>query len=193
MRWFFSRGAPPITRILLVESGPRTVAEQVVPRIRRAFGADVPIDLLTCLPTNLESLASGDHAAGRVWRVTECHDTDSRWELLWRIRFQRHPVTAIICADSPVMMPWKLAMVALLPSKFLIVNENADFFWLDRSQIGALKNLLLQRAGLQPDLAVRVLARAVAFPVTLLYLLGYAAWVHSVRLVRLARSSRGNR
>ena len=100
--------------------------------------------LLTCLrtdPKGLNNNGTGPNTgqnqnarAPKVWRVIDCIDTDSRWELLWRIRYERHPATAIICAGSPIMMPWKLATLALLPSKFLIINENADFFWLDRSQ-----------------------------------------------------------
>ena len=194
MRWFFSQSVPAVDRLLLVESGPRSVAEAVVPRIRNLFGEDVPIDLLTCLrtdPKGLNSNGAGLNAgqnteapASKVWRVIDCLDADSRWELLWRIRCERHPVTAIICAGSPIMMPWKLATLALLPSKFLIINENADFFWLDRSQFGALASLLTQRAGLQQDLAVRIIGRAILFPLTLVYLLGFAAWVHGRRLVR---------
>ena len=158
MRWFFSRSTPAVDRLLLVESGPRSVAEAVVPRIKKLFGEDVPIDLLTCLRTDPKGLTSNgavlnasqnqDARASKVWRVIDCPDTDSRWELLWRIRYERHSVTAIICAGSPIMMPWKLATLALLPSKFLIINENADFFWLDRSQFSALASLLAQRVGL---------------------------------------------
>jgi len=194
MRWFFSQNAPAVDRLLLVESGPRSVAEAVVPRIRKLFGDDVPIDLLTCLRTDPEGLTSDGAVlnaaqnqaarAPKVWRVIDCNDTDSRWELLWSIRYERHPVTAIICAGSPIMMSWKLATLALLPSKFLIINENADFFWLDRSQLSALTNLLTQRAGLQQDLAVRIVGRAIIFPLTLIYLLGFAACVHARRLVR---------
>ena len=194
MRWFFSRHAPEVDRLLLVESGPRSVAEAVVPRIRKLFGEDVPIDLLTCLrtdPKGLNNNGTGPNTgqnqnarAPKVWRVIDCIDTDSRWELLWRIRYERHPATAIICAGSPIMMPWKLATLALLPSKFLIINENADFFWLDRSQFSALTSLLTQRAGLQQDLAVRIVGRAILFPLTLVYLLGFAAWVHGRRLLR---------
>ncbi len=206
MRWFFSQSAPAVDRLLFVESGPRSLTEAVAPRIRKLFGEEVPIDLLTCLRTNPAGLSNdglvdddlssdgarlgagrnqdADTRAPKVWRVTDCADTDSRWEMLWRIRYERHAVTAIICAGSPIMMAWKLATLALLPSKFLIVNENADFFWLDRSQLSALTNLLTQRAGLQQDLAVRIIGRAILFPLTLIYLLGFAACVHSRRLVR---------
>ena len=184
MRWFLSRGTPPVSRLLLVESGPRSVAEKAIPRLRNSFGLTVPVDLLTCLPSNPRGLESANSHPARVWRVTDCRDADSRWELLCRIRYERHPVTAVLCAGSPVMLPWKLATLFLLPSKFIVVNENADYFWLDRGHLSNLKNLFLERAGLQPDLAVRLVARAIVFPFTLAYLLGYAAWVHSRRAAR---------
>ncbi len=190
MRWFLSRGAPPVSHLLFVESGPRRVAEKVLPRIRESFGHDIRIDLLTCLATDPAEPRAGNRHSAKAWRVTECRDADSRWELLGRIRRERHPVVVIVCADSPVMLPWKLAAVLLLPAKFIIVNENADYFWLDRGHLSNLKNLLLQRAGLQPDLAVRLLARALVFPFTLAYLLGYAAWVHSRRAARRVLGSR---
>ena len=190
MRWFLSRGAPPVSRLLFIESGPRSVAEKVLPRIRNSFGHDIRIDLLTCLPTDPAELRNGDPDSARIWRVTEYRDADSRWDLLCRILRERHPAAVVVCADSPIMLSWKLAAVLLLPAKFIIVNENADYFWLDRGHLSNLKNLSLQRAGLQPDLAVRLLARMLVFPFTLAYLLGYAAWVHSRRAARRARGSR---
>jgi hypothetical protein len=43
----------------------------------------------------------------------------------------------------------------------------------------------LERAGLLEDGAVRTLARALAFPLSLTYLLLYALYVHTVRLTRM--------
>ena len=50
MRWVFSRRVPETSRILLVESGKREVSEKLIPHLKRNFGEDVAIDLLTCLP-----------------------------------------------------------------------------------------------------------------------------------------------
>ncbi len=184
MKWVLSRRVPAVTRLLFVESGPRGVAEQVLPRLREVFGEEITIDLLTCLPTNPNNLVVNGQTDASIWRVNEHTDDAGRWRLLRQIRSIRHPVTAIICSGDPIMAPWKKAVLLLLPSKFLIVNENADFFWIDRGHWREVSRFLLLRAGLFEDSAVRTLARALAFPLTLTYLLGYAAYVHTVRLVR---------
>jgi hypothetical protein len=192
MRWFLSRAVPEPTRVLVVESGPRAVAERLIPRLREVFGRDTTIDLLTCLPADPVSLRA-DSAAGspqpgggpQVWRVTDCADQRSRWRLLREIRSRRHPIAAVLCADSALMASWRLAALFLLPSKFLIVNENADFFWLDRGHWRNLLQLWMHRSGVFEESAVRAAARLAAFPFTLAFLLAYAGYVHLVRRVRL--------
>lgn len=187
MRWVLSSRVPPVTRILLVESGPRPVAEAVAPRLREVFGPNVAIDLLTCLPESQgEPAGLRDGPPHIVWRVTEHPDNDCRWRLLREIRNRRHEVCAILCADDGTMSPWRSAVLALLPAKFLIVNENADFFWLDRAHFSNLSQLALSRAGLLGDSAVRVAAHLLLFPFTLTYLLLYAGYVHTGRLIRMA-------
>lgn len=183
MRWFLSRAVPEPTRVLVVESGPRAVAERLIPRLREVFGARTPIDLLTCLPSDPVSLAgAGD---SQVWRVADCPDRRSRWRLLREIRSQRHAITAVVCANSPLMASWRTAALLLFPSKFLIVNENADFFWLDRGHWRNLLQLWMHRSGVFEESAVRAAARLAAFPFTLVFLVAYAAYVHFARRVRL--------
>jgi hypothetical protein len=186
MRWFLSRAVPQPTRVLLLESGPRAVAERLIPRLREVFGQEIPIDLLTCLPSNPASLRRESGARRpQVWRVTDCPDRRSRWRLLREIRSRGYPVTAVLCADSPLMASWRTAALFLLPSKFLIVNENADFFWLDRGHWRNLLQLWMHRSGVFEESAVRAAARLAAFPFTLVFLMGYAGYVHAVRRVRL--------
>ncbi len=187
MRWVLSRAVPPVTRVLLVESGPRDVAGKLILRLRRVFGEKVPVDLLTCLAGDPDSLdAEIGRSGGRVWRVTDCPDDATRWRLLRDIRNQRHPIVAILCTGSPIMASWRTAALVLLPAKFLVVNENADFFWLDRGHWRALWQFLFHRTGLLEESAVRTLARALAFPFALAFLLVYAVWVHVMRLGRMA-------
>jgi hypothetical protein len=76
----------------------------------------------------------------------------------------------------------------MLRAKFLIVNENADFFWLDRGNAGTTLQFLLTRMGLRDPFAARTLARLSVFPFTFAYLLLFAARVHIRRALRLARS-----
>ena len=186
MKWVLSRRVPPITRILLVESGPRSAADAVLPRLRLSFGPQTPVDLLTCLANDPAGLSAKGAPESRVWRVTEYLDDAARWRLLKEIRAERHSVVAIVCAGVGIMAPWRRAALMLLPAKFLVVNEHGDFFWLDRAHADHLVQLLLKRAGLEGDSAARTLAGLLAFPFALAYLLAYAAYVHVVRLGRMA-------
>jgi hypothetical protein len=79
------------------------------------------------------------------------------------------------------MTKWKWAIVAHLPGKLFIINENGDYFWVDRGNWRTLKHFTLIRAGLSGADAVRTLAQLVVFPFTVVYLLAYAAWAHTKR------------
>ena len=184
MRWVLSRHVPPVKKLLLVESGPRPIAEKVITQFRKIYGEELPIDLLTCLPSDPPGLTANG-VRGEVFRVIDCHDHRTRWRLLRQIRAKRHPVTAIICADSPILGLWKMAALALFPSKFLIINENADFFWLDCGHRGAAQQFLLHRTGLREGSDLQKVAAILIFPFAFAYLLAYALVVHVVRLARM--------
>lgn len=184
MRWIFSRHIPPIAEFLLVESGPRTITEKVIGRFRQLYGEKVPIDLLTCLPSDPPSLCA-DGVQGEVFRVIGCNDNRTRWRLLRKIRAKRHSVVAIICANSPILGFWKMAALTFFPCKFLIVNENADFFWLDLGHRDAIKRFLLHRIGSLEGSALQRVATILTFPIAFAYLLCYALVVHAVRLIRM--------
>jgi hypothetical protein len=77
-----------------------------------------------------------------------------------------------------------LALAWQIPAKVFIVNENADYFWLDLAHFRQIRRFVLFRAGLAGAGAVRTLARAIAFPFTLFYLLLYASVVHARRAFR---------
>lgn len=183
VKGFLTRRVPPLTRILLIESGPRDLSQRLIPRLRAAFGGDMEIDLLSCLPDDPPGLS----AEAMVWRTLDASGSAGRWALLRMLRRARHPAAAMLCAGDAVMRPWRFALLAVLPAKFLIVNENADFFWLDRGNCGVASRLLLERMGLRGPFAARTLVRLAVFPFTLAYLLAFAVRVHIVRALRLAR------
>ena len=192
MRWFLSGRAPDASRVLLIESGPRELAERVLPKLRASFGADTAIDLLTCLPTDPAQL-SPDQGADesipesiKVWRVSKYADDASRWGLLREIRGRRHGVAVILCAGDGIMGPWRTAALVLLPAKFLLVNENADYFWIDLAHGDHLIRFWLQRAGLLDESAANTIVQYLALPLTFTYLCLYAAGVHLIRLCRMA-------
>ena len=165
-------------RVLLVESGPRELGERAMEQLRRAFGEQTPIDVLGCVP-------GPPPGAAEYWDVTPHQGWSARRRLLSKLRGRRPPVAAILAGGDPIMAPWRWASLASLPSKILIVNENADFFWLDRAHLSAGVQFLLHRSGLAGESTLRSLFQAVAFPFVFVYLLFYAAYVHSVRALRL--------
>ncbi len=77
------------------------------------------------------------------------------------------------------MTKWKWALVAQVPAKVFILNENGDYFWLDRGHWTNIRHFVLFRAGLAGAGAVRTIGRLLLFPFTLLYLIAFAAVVHA--------------
>ena len=125
MRYFFRRHLPPVTRILLIESGSRSLLEKVIPSLKAGFGDQVELDLVTCyagLPAGFE---------GRVFRVTDYGGGSGRNQLWADLAPRDYPIAGMICAAEPIMTKWKWWLGAKLPSKLFVINENGDYFWLD--------------------------------------------------------------
>jgi len=180
MRYFLSKAVPPFSRMLLVESGSRLIFE----RMLGVFYSDYPqmrADLVTCfagVPQNFRQ------DRGAVYRVNDYPDSASRQRFYQELARNRYNVVGIICSAEPIMTKWKWMLAARLPGKVLVVNENSDYFWLDRGRLGIIWHFILFRAGLTGAGAVLTLARLVLFPFTLLYLILYAATVHFRRKLR---------
>jgi hypothetical protein len=179
LRHFFTRRQPEESRILLVESGSRYLLDALIPGILESYGAEATIDLVTCyagLPQGLSPTRT------RVYRVT---DYQGNWRrLLSDLKPSRYTIVGIICAAEPIMTKWKWLVAAGLPAKVFVLNENGDYFWLDYTHWPSIRYFVLYRAGLAGAGAVRTLARLCFFPLTLLYLMMYAAFVHLRRRLR---------
>ncbi|MGA2133965.1 MAG: hypothetical protein ABSH50_16860 [Bryobacteraceae bacterium] len=176
MRYFLSRRQPPVSRILLVESGSRHLIELALPRLRRNYG-DLPIDLIACYPNSPAGIRTAHH-------IADYRGPQGRRKLYRALAADRYSIMGIVCSAEPIMTKWKWALAARLPVKVFIINENADYFWLDRGHWRALRHFLLFRAGLTGTGAARTLGRLLAFPFTLLYLCLYASTVHIRRALR---------
>jgi hypothetical protein len=182
VRYLLSGRLPEPSSILLVESGSRTILEKVIAGLRRSWGAEVPIDLVSCfanLPLGLNAKTT------RVFRVSDYRGRQGRAQLYRELRARNYPMMGIVCSEEPLMMKWKWALVLRIPAKIFIINENADYFWLDRRHLKIIRQFALQRTGLAGAGAVRTLARVFAFPVAIFYLLLYAAAVHARRGLRV--------
>ncbi len=181
MRYFFRGDGPPVSRILLVESGSRHLLEGLIPQIRADYGEDACVDLVTCF-SGLPSGFPPDSTT--VHRVGEYRGPEGRARLFRELAAREYTILGMICAAEPIMTKWKWALALRLPAKVFVVNENGDWFWLDRTNWRTIRHFVLFRAGLTGADAPRTLARVALFPFTLLYLLLYATAVHTRRLLR---------
>src|SRR5262249_49862777 len=91
----------------------------------------------------------------------------------------------ILCTGEPIMFYWKMLAAILLPSKVLVINENADYFWLDVGHRKNLRQLLGDRWGVNLEEVFWTLLRAIVFPATLLILLLTAFFLYARRWWRL--------
>lgn len=139
--------------------------------MRRQFGESMPIDLVTCFP----SPAAG---TAEVYNVNDYRGRKRRLALVRELRGRGYAIAGVICSNEALLNTWKWVLAAALPVKILIINENGDWFWLDRSNGPQIRRFLKYRAGLADAGIVRTFARVVVFPFTLSYLLLYAAAAH---------------
>ena len=179
MRYFFRRALPPISRLLLIESGSRHLIEGVIPLLRASFGEHIEIDLVTCFP----GVPRGCN--GQVFRISEYRDgAAGRARLRADLTNRGHGIAGMICAAEPIMTKWKWWLAAVLPAKFFILNENGDYFWFDWDRRRTIVQFAAYRAGLTGSAAVPALVRFFLFPLTLTYLILYACTVHLRRRLR---------
>ncbi len=177
MRLYFRRRIPDFDRALLVESGSREVSERLLTTLRRIHGEHITIDLVSCYAGIPAGFAPEGPAGTSVYRVSEYQGRAGLNRLVGELR-NRYPVVGIICSAEPIMTKWKWALLAKLPAKIFIVNENGDYFWLDYSNWRITGYFFLFRAGLVGPGAAGAVARLVFVPFTLAYLLLYAAGIH---------------
>ena len=180
MRYWLSKRVPPFSRVLLIESGNRQLFEDLLDGLYDVH-PEMTADLLTCFAGAPHKF---QYQRGKVFRVTDYPNSRARKLLYAELMANRYTVVGMICAGVPIMTKWKWSIAARLPAKVFILNENGDYFWLDRGHWSAIRHFALFRAGLTGAGAVRTLVRLILFPLTLLYLILYAATVHLRRRLR---------
>jgi hypothetical protein len=180
VRYWASKRVPPFSRVLLVESGSRELLDELLSGLYDVH-PEMKADLLTCyagLPANYKT------ERGKIYRVGDYSGSAARRRLYAELVANGYSVTGIICSGEPIMTKWKWVVAARIPAKLFILNENLDYFWFDRGHWPSIRHFVLFRAGLSGAGAVRTIARLVLFPLTLLYLILYAATVHLRRKLR---------
>jgi len=180
LRYFLSNRIPPFSRVLLVESGRRELLDVLLSGLYDVH-PDMHADLITCFAGVPENFRT---EKGCVYRVTDYPNRPARNRLFAELAAKRYSIVGIICSAEPIMTKWKWMLAARLPGKVFVLNENGDYFWIDRGHFSNIRNFVAFRAGLSGAGAIRTLARLVLFPFTLLYLILYAATVHLRRKLR---------
>lgn len=130
------------------------------------------MDLLTCY----EGTPTG--FTGAVFLTHDYPDNAARDRLMQEFRANRYDLVAIVCSDEPVMTKWKWFTAIKVPVKVLIVNENADWFWLDRGHWGTIRQFFSVRTGLSGSGALTQPLQAAVLPFSLLYVTTLSAWIH---------------
>ncbi len=178
LRYFFRRYGPPFTRVLLVESGSRSVFDRVVPRLFETHGEGMELDLVTC--------HAGTPAGfrGRVYRVQDYSTSAARRGLYAELAARDFTVVGILCSNEPIMTKWKWMLAARLPAKILVINENADSLWLEGANWRPLAHMARVHWGLTGASVGPAIVRILLWPFSLAYLLLYAAVVHTKRRIR---------
>ena len=180
MRYFLSNRVPPFTRVLLIESGRRELLEDLLKGLYDVH-PNMTADLVTCYGGAPEHFRLG---RGRVYRVTDYPDSASRKRFSAELAANGYSVAGIVCSAEPIMTKWKWVLALRLPAKVFVLNENGDYFWLDRGHWSHIRHFVLFRAGLSGSGAVRTLGRLALFPFALVYLVLVAMTVHLRRRLR---------
>jgi hypothetical protein len=180
LRGVLTTAVPKFQRVVLVESGSRDLLEGLIPGIYKTHGDGTIIDVVTCFGGNPKGL----RPTSTVWRLSDFTGSDGRSRLAQTLRTRDYNVCGIICSGEIIMAKWKWYLAYHVPAKTFILNENGDYFWLDRAHVGLAWHFLLFRMGLAGAAAVPTLLRLATFPITLGSLVVFAAWVNLRRWLR---------
>ena len=174
-----SRWTPKLRHVLLIESGARDAAGKFLAEVY-GLAENERVDVLTCYRNAPDAF---DASRGRIF-FTHDAQNGGRSKLFQTLSQSGYSAICMLCTGDSIMTKWKWAAAARIPAKVMIVNENADSFWLDRGHMRDLRNLLIERSGLKELTPLRTLAHAIAFPFTLAIVLSFAGYMKSRRALR---------
>jgi hypothetical protein len=180
IRSFFRTKVPAFRRVLLVESGSRDLLEGLIPGIYKSH-KNVQVDLVTCYAGQPVAL----HEGARVYRVTDYGGAAGRERLLADVKAAGYDVLGLICSAEPIMTKWKWWLAWKLPqAKAFALNENGDYFWIDRAHSDILLHFVLFRIGMTGAGAPAAIARLLFLPVSATGLVLFACMAHARRALR---------
>lgn len=181
MKRFLSRQSPDPQRILVIESGSRSILENWLRRLTPHYGK-ARIDILTCYEgLSLDYIPQGE--SGSLYSTSKYTNSGSRNGLVNELKSNQYDMVGIICSDESIMTRWKWFLIWKIPAKVFIINENSDWFWFDRGSIGILRSMAFSRTGMSGSGVLRQPLKLILFPLTLTYLAAYATFMHIRRKV----------
>jgi len=179
VRGLFSIPHPSFDRVLVIESGPREVTEQLLDHLY-SIQRSQTVDLLTCFEGAPRVF---DSARGTIFCTSDRAQPTSRRKLIRALSRAPYTSIAILCTGSSILAKWKWIIALRTSAKILIVNEHGGFFSLDWRRRHTAKLLLSQRLRF-PKIQIGLAAELLLVPFTIAYLLLYAGAVHGRRLLR---------
>jgi len=185
VRGIIRTSVPKFRRVLLIESGSRDLLEGLVPGIYKSHGPDTIIDVVTCFGGNPKGL---NDSTSTLYRLSDYGGKDGRKRLVAALLANDYNVTGVICSGEVIMSRWKWYLAYHVPAKVFLLNENGDYFWLDRAHAGLAWHFMLFRMWLAGAAAVPTLLRLALFPFTFCFLVAFAAFVNARRRMRILAS-----
>lgn len=186
MRGVLSSIHPSFARLLVIESGPRDVAEAFLKHLYEVQKSE-RVDLLTCYAGAPQGF---DPQRGTVFSVHDPAAKNNRVAFIRRLLRGPYDVVAILCTGEPVLTKWKWVIALRVNAKVLVVNEHAGFFLLDWKHRRPAKMMLSLRLGLHQPVPLHVIGELFLVPFTITYLALYAGYVHARRALRLRKGAR---
>ncbi|MGC2657455.1 MAG: hypothetical protein WA324_05730 [Bryobacteraceae bacterium] len=181
MRGIFSRRLPPLDDVLVVESGPRELADKFLRHLYQVQSSR-QVDIVTCYADAPPSFLPD---RGVCYSIHDPQYARRRLKLVKRLRAKPYTAVSILCSGQPIMTRWKWLIALRVPAKILIVNENGDFFFFDWYHRHITRMLLSSRMGLYGGgIRLDLLGQLLLFPFTLIFLSAYAGVVHLRRALR---------
>ncbi len=180
MRLFLRPSGVAMDSVLFIESGSRGLAERFLTHLYTSHPAQ-RVDVLTCYEG---APSSFDPSRGSVISIHSAGGFSGRRQLITGLAHNGYSVVGILCSGEPIMTRWKWAVALRVPAKLLVVNENVDYFWFDRGNFGSMRAMVKHRFGMHTVSSPQLAISAILFPFVFLYLLAYAGWIHTRRLLR---------
>ncbi len=188
MHRLLARAQPSFHAILLIESGPRKVTEQIL-RYLYTEKCAAQIDVLTCFEGPPENF---DTARGTLYSVNEPEVRAQRRAFISKLARKPYTIVALLCTGSPILQRWKWILAIRSGARLIVVNEEARYFGLEVWNHRSIRLMLYKRLNPFEDHTRESLA-AILFtflmsilvaPFTITYLLFYTSALNLRALLR---------